>query len=38
MSFALPTGAYATTLLGTLFEHIDKQTVIQNKWNFPEAE
>jgi tRNA pseudouridine13 synthase len=38
ISFALPTGAYATTLLGTLFEHIDKQTVIQNKWNFPEAE
>gem|GEM_PF-2411089 len=37
MSFSLPTGAYATTLLGTLFEHIDQQTVTNNKRNFPEA-
>lgn len=38
ISFALPTGAYATTLLGTLFEHVDSQTVTNNKWQFPEIE
>lgn len=38
ISFTLPTGAYATTLLGTLFTHIDQNTVIGNKWQFPEAE
>jgi len=38
ISFWLPTGAYATTLLGTLFQHIDMQTVTNNKRQFPEAE
>jgi hypothetical protein len=38
ISFSLPTGAYATTLLGALFEHIDMHTVTNNKRQFPEVE
>ena len=38
ISFSLPTGAYATTFLGTLFQHIDMQTVTNNKRQFPEVE
>lgn len=37
LSFSLPTGAYATTLLWTLFQDIDASTMINNKWHFPEA-
>ena len=36
-SFSLPTGAYATTLLGTVFQDIDAKTVVENWWIFPEV-